>query len=482
MNRSIDRVMAYFEKISSIPRCSKDETRVAAWIKQWADENQFAWKSDTAGNLVIQVPGRGASDQAPPIILQGHMDMVCEKTPDSPHDFKKDPLTLITVGEWLHADRTTLGADNGIALALAMAAATDTGLVHPPLELLFTVDEETGLTGAEKLGPDMLSGKVLINMDSEIEGTFIVGCAGGQDMEVSMTVKPEEVHPPMACWEITVGGLHGGHSGVDIHRNRANANLVLADTLKVLGKVAPLQLRSFIGGSAHNAIPRDARALVIAPRDGAQALEEQLAACRAGWQAAFAHTDANLEIKLQAVTSPAFDKALNLSETQKVLALILAMPHGVAGLSNIWQGVVETSGNLARVQLEGDRLTLMCSLRSSDESRLDEIAARVSAVAHLAGAQTCVVKRYPAWEVDLDSDLLARCRKRYSALFSEEANVEVMHAGLECGVIGAKFAGMEMISIGPTLEHPHSPQERLHLPAVGKVWDFLEALLKDYAA
>lgn len=482
MGRSMERVMAYFEKISSIPRCSKDEARVAAWIQAWADENRLSWKSDPAGNLVVQVPGRGVGDHLAPLILQGHMDMVCEKTPDSAHDFSKDPLTLITEGEWLHADRTTLGADNGIALALAMAVATDETLVHPPLELLFTVDEETGLTGAEQLGEDMLTGRVLINLDSEVEGTFTVGCAGGQDVEVEISLSPGPVDLPEACWEVTVGGLHGGHSGVDIHRNRANANLVLAHTLKALGEVAPLQLQTFTGGSAPNAIARDARAVVLAPRKSAEALTQKLALCEKRWQTTFADADPKLHIRLQAVEAPASAGALNTAETQKVLALILAMPHGVAGLCAAWQGVVETSANLARVSLEGDRLTLIGNLRSSDMSRLEEITAKVFAVAHLAGAQARIDKGFPAWEVDLDSDLLARSQKLYRSLFSKEAKVEVMHAGLECSVIGAKYGGMEMISIGPTLEYPHSPQERLHLPAVEKVWAFLVALLKDYAA
>jgi dipeptidase D len=301
-------------------------------------------------------------------------------------------------------------------------------------------------------------------------------------VEIGLSLTPEAVETPMACWEITVGGLHGGHSGVDIHRNRANANLVLAHSLMALREVVPLRLQSFAGGSAHNAIPRDARALVLAPQDGIQALQDTLAACEGRWQATFAKTDANLRIGRQAAKPINSGKALNAAETLKTLALILSLPHGVAGLSTVWPGSVESSGNLARVHLDGGRLTLMCSLRSSDMSRLDEITAKVSAVAHLADAQVRFDKRYPAWEVDLDSDLLARCRKLYRELFSEAAKVEVMHAGLECGVIGAKVEGMEMISIGPTLEYPHSPQERLHLPAVEKVWVFLKALLKDYAA
>jgi dipeptidase D len=477
----MDRIMAYFEKISSIPRCSKDEARVAAWIRQWAAENQFSSDADDAGNLVIRVPGRGAGEGAQALILQGHMDMVCEKTPDSPHDFSKDPLKLTTEGEWLHADRTTLGADNGIALALAIAVATDDTLVHPPLELLFTVDEETGLTGAEKLGENLLTGKVMINLDSEVEGVFIVGCAGGQHVDVALALNPQPVDAPVEIWEILVGGLHGGHSGVDIHRNRANANLVLAHTLSSLRADAPLRLQTFSGGSAHNAIARDARAVVVTPPGEAAALGKRLAECEARWRATYAQSDSDLWIRLTAAAGDVEARALSLAETEQVLAVIMAMPHGVAGLSTVWPGVVETSGNLARVTLAGDRLTLLTSLRSSDMARLDEITLRVSAIARLAGAQVRTDKRYPAWAVDLESDLLARCRAVYADLFSAEAEVAVMHAGLECGVIGAKYAGMEMISIGPTLEFPHSPQERLYLPAVEKVWGFLVALLKDYA-
>lgn len=481
MGRPMDQVMAYFEKISSIPRCSKHEERIAAWIKQWAADNGFPWINDTVGNMVIQVPGRGASAQAPTLVLQGHMDMVCEKTPDSTHDFSKAPLTLITEGEWLHADQTTLGADNGIALALAMAVATDETLTHPPLELLFTVDEETGLTGAEQMGDAMLAGRLLINMDSEDEGIFTVGCAGGQHVKISLALDPQSVDTDLEIWELCVGGLHGGHSGVDIHRNRANANLVLAQTLDALQAVVPLQLHAMAGGSAHNAIARDARAVLVAPRGQGQTLQKEVTACEGRWRSIYAHTDADLELKLEPVKTDGPAKALSKDETAKVLALIMAMPHGVAGLSAAWKGVVETSGNLARATLDDDRFSLLCSLRSSDMARLDEITARVLAVARLAGARGVVDKRYPAWEVDLEADLLARCQKLYADLFSTNAKVEVMHAGLECGVIGAKYAGMEMISIGPTLQFPHSPRERLYLPAVEKVWVFLVALLKDYA-
>jgi dipeptidase D len=362
-----------------------------------------------------------------------------------------------------------------------MAVATDDTLVHPPLELLFTVDEETGLTGAEKLGENLLTGKVMINLDSEVEGVFIVGCAGGQHVDVALALNPQPVDAPVEIWEILVGGLHGGHSAVDIHRNRANANLVLAHTLSSLRADAPLRLQTFSGGSAHNAIARDARAVVVTPPGEAAALGKRLAECEARWRATYAQSDSDLWIRLTAAAGDVEARALSLAETEQVLAVIMAMPHGVAGLSTVWPGVVETSGNLARVTLAGERLTLLTSLRSSDMARLDEITLRVSAIARLAGAQVRTDKRYPAWAVDLESDLLARCRAVYADLFSAEAEVAVMHAGLECGVIGAKYAGMEMISIGPTLEFPHSPQERLYLPAVEKVWGFLVALLKDYA-
>ncbi|MDJ0781990.1 MAG: beta-Ala-His dipeptidase [Desulfosarcinaceae bacterium] len=482
MGRPLDRVMNYFQQISRIPRCSKQEAQVSAWIRQWADDNGYRWQADAAGNLVIQVPGRGGGETSAPVILQGHMDMVCEKTPDSPHDFSKDPLTLITQGEWLHADRTTLGADNGIALALAMAAATDETNVHPPLELLFTVDEETGLTGAEKLETDMLTGKVMINIDSEDEGTFTVGCAGGQHVDIHLTLSTDAVATSEEVWDVTVGGLHGGHSGVDIHRNRANANLVLAQTLKAIRADIPMRLVAFEGGSAHNAIARDARAVIATPLGKAGLLGQTVAACEALWQKHYASTDGDLFAKLGTPTDAAAARALSVTNTDTVLALILALPHGVAGLSAVWRGVVETSANLARVDLREDRLSLLCSLRSSDMGRLDEITTRVNAIAELAGAQASATKRYPAWEVDLESDLLARCRRIYADLFAREARVEVMHAGLECGVIGAKYPGMEMISIGPTLEHPHSPQERLNLPSVERVWSFMAALLRAYAA
>jgi len=475
------RILDVFEQISAIPRRSKHEEQICDWLVSWAEAHGFATRRDDVNNLVIRVPATPGYEGAPTLVLQGHMDMVCEKTPDSDHDFTKDPIRLVHDGEWLKADRTTLGADNGIALAMALVVATDQDIVHPPLELLFTVDEETGLTGANAIQPGFLEGKILLNLDSEDEGYLTVGCAGGLDTMLHLKLDVEPIPAGSALYEVKAGGMSGGHSGVDIHLYRANAIRVLARALHQLQSAVDARIVDLKGGSAHNAIPRDALAVVAIPADDGTDAARVLADANAVFRSEFANTDPNLEVGLAAHEGAA-EQALTPRATQKALDFIMTIPHGVAAMSTDIEGLVETSNNEATVALEDGRLSVQSSQRSSVMSRLKAHTKRIEGIARLAGGTWESGNGYPAWQPNMASELLERCASIYRDMYGREPVVEAIHAGLECGIIGSKYDGMDMISFGPTIKNPHSPDEKLHVPSVALVWDYLVAILKSYAA
>ena len=446
----IPRILEAFRQVSAIPRRSKHEEAIRAWLIGWAEEHGFAHDTDHVGNLVIRVPGSEGHEAAPMITLQGHMDMVCEKTPASTHDFATDPIVPVREGDWLTAPGTTLGADNGIAIAMAMVAATEPGLVHPPLELFFTIDEETGLTGASELKPGFLQGTALLNIDSEDEGVITVGCAGGIDTHLRIPVPHEDRPEGLVGVQLYAGGMSGGHSGVDIHKMRANA------------------------------IPRDASAdLLVRPSD-LDAIQARVAALASVFAAEFTHTDPNLFLELRPYDG-ACARCPTREGTAKILDVLLVFPHGPAAMSTDIEGLVETSNNEAEVRLEDEQLLVLSSQRSSVVSRLDAHTQRIEAVARLAGGEATSGTGYPPWQPNMDSPLLARAQRIYRELFGKDPVVEIIHAGLECGIIGDRYPEMDMISIGPTIVDPHSPDERLLIPTVGMVWDYLVAILADLA-
>jgi dipeptidase D len=481
MQTSIDAVIDIFTQINAIPRCSKKEAAIGRWLTAWADAQGFARAVDATGNLVIKVPASPGFEATPVIVLQGHMDMVCEKTPESDHDFDHDPIRVMRDGDWLRADRTTLGADNGIALALALALVADAAVVHPPLELLFTVDEESGLIGASRLDPALISGKVLINIDSEDDHIFTIGCAGGEETRIRLLLESEACPAERDFHEIVVGGLRGGHSGVDIHKPRANANRILGRLLADILTDERTRLASLAGGSAHNAIPRDARAVVAVPAGREAALGKTVDRWQDVLAAENGETEPRLNLQSHALTPEAAGaEVLRPDCACRAVALLNALPHGVQGMSHQVPGLVETSCNLAILTTADGHLDIISSQRSSSMTRLEEITARVRAVAELAGAETTRLNHHPSWPPDPGSALLGRCREVYTRQFGAAPKVEVIHAGLECGLIGAKVPGMEMISIGPTLKNPHSPDEKLFIPSIGKMLAFLTALLASF--
>jgi len=472
-------VLKWFEQITQIPRCSKQEEKIANWLMEWAKENGFETKTDKVKNLVIKVPASPGYENSPAVILQGHMDMVCEKTPESNHDFSKDPIKLVYDGDWLTADGTTLGADNGIALAMAMAIALDKDIKHPPLELLFTVDEETGLTGANELQPGFIDGRILINVDSEDEGVFTVGCAGGINTKGSVPLETEKPPAGLKQYQITAGGMKGGHSGIDISQEKANAIKVLGRTLQKLSKQGiDLRIADLNGGRAHNAIPRDASAVVFLSTQELDKAKKILSDLQTVLRDEFKNTDPDLTLSIKE-DSAAFSKVATAAATAKIIDFIMVMPHGVDAMSTDIKDLVETSNNFANIKIEDGAINVLTSQRSSVVSRLEAHTARIEAVTRLAGGEAKSGDGYPPWPPNMESTLLKKSTALYEKMYNKKPVVEVIHAGLECGIIGDKYDGMDMISIGPTIKYPHSPDEKIQVSSIGKVWDFLAELLKE---
>jgi dipeptidase D len=476
-NDKTKQILEEFARISEIPRCSKHEEKIGAFLLQWAEEHRFSARKDSVGNVVIRVPATPGYEEGETVVIQGHVDMVCEKTPDSPHDFSKDPIELVYEGDWLKANQTTLGADNGIALAIAMTLALDKNVEHPPLELLFTVDEETGLSGVNSLGSDFISGKILLNVDSEDEGVFTVGCAGGRDTRISLPLEYVETDGHYVPLRIKVSNMTGGHSGVNIHEERGNAIILLVRALHQINRSHDIRLSFIGGGTAHNAIPRDAEAILFLLPHNVPAVEKLVPELDEMFRNEFRNTDPNLTLTLGRVENVKDIRAMTAKSTARVIDLLLALPHGVAAMSTDMKGLVETSNNLANVKVEEGMLKIVTSQRSSVMSKLHAITRKIEVIASLAGAVARSNVGYPSWQPNLASPLLARCKKVYRKLFKKLPHVETIHAGLECGIIGDKYPGMDMISLGPTLKNPHSPDERIHIPSIGKIWDFLVELL-----
>lgn len=479
-HKKVGEIIRLFEEISKIPRCSKNEKKIAEWLMNWAKENNFESNTDNTGNLLIKVPASPGYENSPIVIIQGHMDMVCEKTPDSDHDFSKDPIKFVYEGEWLTADKTTLGADNGIAIAMGLVLALDNKINHPPLELLFTVDEETGLTGANALEPGFMDGRILINVDSEDEGVFTVGCAGGMNTYLSLPIDYEDIPTDYEQYKINAGGMKGGHSGIDINQGKANAIRILGRILyQIKNENIDIRIADIKGGSAHNAIPRDSESFIFFKKNEFERVKNIVSKYSNIIKNEFKNTDPDLAVTIEVNTEKKYDKALTENKTEKVINFILSIPHGVAAMSPDIADLVETSNNFANIKIEENLVKILTSQRSSIISRINFITNRIEAVARLAGGNAHSGDGYPPWPPDMDSPLLERSLKLYERMFNKKPTIEVIHAGLECGIIGDKNPGMDMISIGPTLKYPHSPDEKIHIGSIGKVWDFIVELFKE---
>ena len=474
-----ESILHYFEGINRIPRQSGNRGPISRYLTDWGHSRRFRVLRDDWDNLLIQVPASSGYEDAPVVILQGHMDMVCEKIPESDHDFAKDPITCLEEGDWMRGEGTSLGADNGIAIALAMDLVSDPAVEHPPLELLFTADEEIGLVGANNLEEGFLKGRILINLDSEDEGIFTIGCAGGADSRLTLPLSMESVPAGYSTFKLTIGGLLGGHSGMDINLNRGNALKMAGRIMEDLVQQFDLKLVSLSGGSgASNALCRDAEAVFVLPGGDVSSCEKAVESWEALLTKDVHATEPDLKITLSATEEP--ENCLTGESRDRLLRMVRLIPHGVAKLSSEIEGLVETSSNLAWMAVEGETARILTSQRSSVMSELEDMNLRMADLAALAGGTCETNKKYPSWAPDMDSLLLKRSTVLYKELTGKEPLIEAIHAGLECGIIGDKFPGMDMISIGPTIKHPHTPEERLYLPSLEPFREFLAALLKSF--
>jgi dipeptidase D len=480
MPRAIDGltpplVWKYFAEIAAIPHGSKNEAAIARHVMETAKKLGLAAKQDKVGTVLVKKPAAPGHEKSPSICLQGHLDMVCEKHPDKQFDFLKDGLQLVRKDNYLMADGTTLGADNGIAVATCLAIMEDKTLVHGPLEFLFTIDEETGLTGASNLEPGFVESKTLLNLDSEEEGELYVGCAGGKDTRASWFAEFEDTPKDLVPVTIKISGLRGGHSGLEIDKNRGNAvkilNRLVIAAAEFGGRVSKMN-----GGNKHNAIPRDAEALVYVPKGK---LEETTAAVKALADAIKGEVSSVEPTFLVEVTqSKVRGKVIKRALQKKILLTLAALPHGVMKMSSDIPGLVETSTNVAVIATDKKGLSMVTSQRSSVASEIVEVAQTVHAVFELGGAEVKTSDGYPGWKPNLDSPILKVAKDTYQGLYGKTPEVKAVHAGLECGIIGEKYPGMDMVSFGPTMSGVHSPEEKLEIPSVQKFYDFLLAILK----
>jgi len=467
----------YFDAITKIPRPSKNEEKIIAYLIDFANLNKLEFKKDDAGNLLVTKPAFHSKKDSPPIILQSHVDMVCEKNSNVVHDFNNDPLHTFIEGDWVKAKGTTLGADDGVGVAAMMAILSDPDLVHGSLECLFTIDEETGLTGAFELSAGFLKGKTLINLDSEDEGELFIGCAGGIDTSAIFNYTYQPVFESYKAYLVSVTGLQGGHSGDEIHRNRGNAIKIMASFLSEAITYAGAELHRFEGGNLKNAIPREAFASVMVQ----PALEKEfLSLCEVfqrNTQKDLLQTEPSFTFIIDPIPTP--DTKLKKEFVKRLIEAVSACPHGVISWSREIEDLVETSTNLASIKfIPEHQIMVATSQRSSLDIAKRNIAHRVASVFSDAGAEIIHSKGYPGWTPDLNSQLLKTTKMAYVELFGEEAKVKAIHAGLECGLFLEKYPGLDMISFGPTIKGAHSPDERLNITSVNKFWELLTKVIQ----
>jgi len=470
-------VWKYFHEITQVPRPSKKEGKIIAYLEKFAKEHNIAYKKDHVGNIVMTKPATPGYEDRVKVILQSHVDMVCEKNADTKHDFDNDPIRTIVDGEWLHADGTTLGADNGIGCAAQLAILASNDIPHGPLEALFTIDEETGMTGAMELKPGFLEGKILINLDSEDEGELFIGCAGGMGIIAEFKYNAVDAPKDLVWLRASVAGLKGGHSGGEIHCGLGNANKILTRFLYALDKSTTWSLAEISGGNLHNAIPREAHAVFgvkAADKAKVEALIKQLDADVRNEQKA---VDPNVRVSLGEATTPS--KVIDEKTKHALVRALYACPHGVLGMSHEIADLVETSNNLASIKQRDGVILVETSQRSSTTSLRNSASEMVSSVFELAGASVSVRDPYPGWKPNPDSAILKASADAYRKLFGKEPAVKAIHAGLECGLILDVYPDLDMVSFGPTLRDVHSPAERIEIKTVDLWWKHLLEVLKE---
>jgi dipeptidase D len=473
-----ETIWKYFAAIAKIPHGSRNEAAISKFVVDTAKKLGLEATADSIGSVVARKPASPGREGTRPICLQGHLDMVCEKNADKVHDFEKDPIELIREGNFIRANKTTLGADNGIGIAAMLAVMEEKNLVHGPLEFLFTVDEETGLNGANALSGDMIRSRTLLNLDSEEEGDLFVGCAGGVNTIGEWPLETEASSAASVAFLLRVSGLKGGHSGLEIDKGRGNSIRILTRILLKLAEKGA-RLSTMASGNKHNAIPREGDALVFLPKKNVDAAVAMVAELGATIRAEFASVDPELSIAFVPQPRTKKGKVLRKTLQTKLLRTLLAMPHGVIRMSADIPGLVETSTNLAIIELDKKKISVTTSQRSSVASEIAEIRDTVVTIFLMGGAKAEPVGEYPGWKPNLDSEILKVALSSYEKLYGKKPAIKAIHAGLECGIIGEKCNGMDMISFGPTLEMVHSPDERMHIDTIPKFWNFLLEILKN---
>ena len=465
-----------FAKICSIPHPSYHEEQLAAHIMGWAQEKGLFAERDSVGNILIRKPATAGMENRKAVVLQAHLDMVPQKNNDTVHDFTKDPIQPYIDGEWVKARGTTLGADNGIGMASALAVLADDSVAHGPLEVLLTMTEEAGMDGAFGLQANWLQADILINTDSEEEGEIYMGCAGGIDFISTLPLSREAIPAGFQTFKLTLKGLKGGHSGGDIHLGLGNANKLLARFLAGHAKALDLRLVDFNGGTLRNAIPREAFATIAVSADKADELKTLASTYLDILKNELEAKEKNLNVVLEATTT---DKAALTSQSRDAFVQLLnATPNGVIRNSDVAKGVVETSLNVGVVTMQDDSAEIICLIRSLIDSGKEYVVSMLESLGTLAGAKTSAKGSYPGWQPDASSPVMALVRETYQRLFDKTPNIQVIHAGLECGLFKKPYPDMDMVSIGPTITGPHSPDEQVHIESVGQYWILLTELLK----
>ncbi len=467
-----------FYQLTQIPRPSKHEGKVIEYLYNWGVSHGYETIKDETGNIIIRVPATPGMENRRGVILQGHMDMVPQKTPDSAHDFLKDPISAYVDGEWVTADRTTLGADNGMGVAMALSVLEDPSVKHGPVEVLVTYDEETGMTGAQMLKPGVLKGDILMNLDSEEEGELCVGCAGGLDASATFKYHKYVVTPGHKGLKLTVKGLQGGHSGMDISLYRANANKVMCRILLPLMELFGVKVVNFTGGSLRNAIPFEAEAEVVVPKENVESVKKLIDSVFAEIKAEFAESDPSAVLFVEDV--PAASKFIQGSVMLRAVKSIIACPSNVIRMSQSMAGLTETSINLAIVRTEKGKITVHCLMRSAVDSAKAALAERVRCIFELAGADGIEFKGgYSGWRPKLDTPMNKVMEEQFAKMYGRPMKVTATHGGLECALLGAKYPNWEMVSIGPTVRYPHSPDEKVNIASVARTWDYLKSVLEN---
>ena len=467
-----------FYSLTQIPRPSGKRKEIADFLVSYGKSLGLETLQDEIGNVLIRKSASAGYENHPGVILQGHMDMVPQKNSDKVFDFEKDPIEVYIEdnGEWVTANGTTLGADNGIGVATAMAILADKNAVHPPLEAFFTIDEETGMYGANDLKGGWLQGKYLLNLDSETEGELYVGCAGGIDAEATFTYEPVDTEEGDIALKVSVKGCKGGHSGCDIHLQRANAIKLLFRFLKDAVANYEARLACVEGGNMRNAIPREASAVITIPEESYQDMQDLVDRYEDLWLREYDGVEPDLHFSAEEVECPKKEMPEDVQDF--LIHSVILCPHGVSRFIPQMPDIVETSNNLAIIETEENKVRVICLARSNVESRKEELASVIQSAFALAGADVQFSGAYPGWQPNFKSGLLKTMKETYVNEFGTEPRIVTIHAGLECGIIGSKYAGMEMISFGPTIEHPHSPDERVNIATVQKFYRFVLAALK----